>query len=131
MSRDTEFQLFGLIPEEGQEAEARLKGGEDSESSDSFNQGMVFRIEKSYFVIVLFALYVVLSWLFGFYISTFVIAVSYLSLYGKASLNPTRSLFYKCLLVLVLLGSVYIFDFSFGHNFMEGKVFEYFQILGQ
>lgn len=122
MSRDTEFQLFGLIPEQGQEAEVSQK-----QSSEDWT----FKIEKSYFVIALFALFIIISWLFGFYISTFIISVTYLSLYGKASRYPLRSIIYKILLVIILIGGVYIFDLSFGHDFMEGKVFEYYEILDQ
>ncbi len=125
MRKDTEFQLFGLIPEETQEA--MHKEAED-EAEASSAQDMSYNIRLSYLVLALFAAYVLLSYLFGFYISTFIITVAYLSIYRTPTSNPVRALFYKVLLVILLQGAILIFDTSFGHDFMEGAVFKYFQL---
>ncbi len=119
MKKDTDFRLFGLIPEQG------AVQPDSSENDPPLRPKAVFDIHLSYLVLALFAGFVLFSYLFGFYISTFLFAFGYLFLFARKDAEKLSN-FSKLLLLCLLLGAVFVFDYSFGYNFMEGAVFELF-----
>ncbi len=122
MKRGSDFRLFGFMPDE-----ETLPGHQ--QDSDGEKQA-AFNINASYLVLILFGGYVVVSYLFGFYVSTFFFAGSYFFTFSKRDSHIGALSFpVKAALVLLLLGAVYVFDFSFGHNFMEGAVYEYLGLM--
>ena len=120
MKKDTDFRLFGMIPEKYE-----IKS-DQSEREISDQQESRFNIQLSYIVLALFAGYVLLSYLFGFYFSTFVFTSAYLFLFTRGDTQKSPSILAKLILLCVLMGAVFLFDYSFGHDFMEGAVFKLF-----
>jgi hypothetical protein len=111
MKKDTEFRLFGLMPEiEGVEPVEKTGDGEER-----------FSVQHSYVVIGLTLGYFFFSYLLGFYISTFLFTVSYIFIFRKdrkGLVAMTSNLF----LLAILLAVVYIFDYSFGYDFGKAAI---------
>ncbi len=121
MKKGTDFKLFGLIPDEG-----TLPSEQEPEEDKPVDQVPLFKIHFSYLVLSLFFGFVLFSYLFGFYVSTVAFSASYLFLVEGAGENKEISMISKIALILLLVGVVYGFDYSFGHNFMEGAVYQLF-----
>ena len=76
---------------------------------------------KSYLIILFSILYIAVSYLIGFYIST----IAALTAYFYISKRRTgRFILGNVLLCVLLLGIVYIFDTAFGHHFGLGVLTE-------
>jgi len=121
MKKGTDFRLFGMIPDEDE-----LTPGQQGVKK-RLEQQPRFKIQLSYLVLALFTGYILVSYLLGFYISTFVFTCVYLFLFSKNPDLKGPSLVSKLVLLGVLMAAVFIFDYSFGYDFMEGAVFEFFE----
>ena len=77
MKKGTDFRLFGMIPDEDE----LTPGQQEIKKRDTLQPR--FKIQLSYLVLVLFAGYILLSYLFGFYVSTFVFTWAYLFIFSK------------------------------------------------
>lgn len=121
MKKGTDFKLFGLIPDEGV-----LPSEQEPAEEKLADQVSPFKIHFSYLVFSLFFGFILFSYLFGFYVSTVIFSTSYLFLVEGSGENKDMSTISKIALILLLVGVVYVFDYSFGHNFMEGAVYQLF-----
>ena len=83
-----------------------------------------FRIQLSYLLLILFAGYVLVSFLFGFYVSTFLFTCAYLFIFARSDGQKKPSIIASLFLLSILMGAVFIFDYSFGYDFMEGAVYK-------
>ena len=118
MKKGTEFRLFGLMPEEDAllSTHSREEGGATLKPQ--------FRIQLSYLLLILFAGYVLVSFLFGFYVSTFLFTCIYLFVFARSDGQKKPSIIASLVLLSILMGAVSIFDYSFGYDFMEGAVYK-------
>jgi len=114
MKKDTEFRLFGLIPE--------IDGVEPDEKTAVREER--FSVRHSYTVMALTFGYFFLSYLFGFYISTFFFTVSYLFIFRKNRGN-LAAMISNLFLLAILMAVVYIFDYSFGYDFGKAAIFKF------
>ncbi|MDF1594385.1 MAG: tripartite tricarboxylate transporter TctB family protein [Desulfobacterales bacterium] len=112
MKKDTEFRLFGLIPEKNEDMPV--------EKTAISKKGR-FSPQHSYTVLGLTMGYFLFSYLFGFYISTFLFTVSYLFIFRKDRKNLT-SMISNLFLLAILMAMVYIFDYSFGYDFGKAAI---------
>lgn len=116
MKKDTEFRLFGLMPEKDEEKpfEETLSTKEES-----------FRVDRSYSVLALSVGYFFFSYLFGFYISTFIFTASYLFIFSRNRRN-LPAIISNILLLAILMAVVYVFDYSFGYDFSKAAISKLF-----
>jgi len=115
MKKDTEFRLFGLMPE--------IEGAEpDKKTADGKGR---FIVEHSYIVMALTLGYFIFSYLFGFYISTFLFTIIYLFIFRKGR-KGLAALISNLFLLALLMAVVYIFDYSFGYDFGKAAISNFF-----
>lgn len=115
MKKDTEFRLFGLMPE--------IEGAQpDEKTADRKGR---FIIEHSYIVMTLTFGYFIFSYLFGFYISTFLFAIGYLFIFRKGR-KGLAAMISNLFLLALLMAVVYIFDYSFGYDFGKAAISNFF-----
>jgi len=112
MKKDTEFRLFGLLPEKDEELPV--------EKTAAFKKER-FSPQRSYTVLGLTMGYFLFSYLFGFYISTFLFTVSYLFIFRKDRKN-FASMISNLFLLALLMAVVYVFDYSFGYDFGKAAI---------
>ena len=118
MKKGTDFRLFGLMPEEDELLSTHSGEGGGTRPRPQF------RIQLSYLLLILFAGYVLVSFLFGFYVSTFLFTCAYLFLFARSDGQKNPSIIASLFLLSILMGAVFIFDYSFGYDFMEGAVYK-------
>lgn len=118
MKKGTQFRLFGLMPEEDELLSTHSAKGAGTRPKPQF------RIQLSYLLLILFAGYVLVSFLFGFYVSTFLFTCTYLFIFARSDGQKKPSIFASLFLLSILMGAVFIFDYSFGHDFMEGAIYK-------
>ena len=118
MKKGTDFRLFGLMPEEDELLSTHSGEGGGTRPKSQF------RIQLSYLLLILFAGYVLVSFLFGFYVSTFLFTCAYLFLFARSDGKKNPSIIASLFLLSILMGAVSIFDYSFGYDFMEGAVYK-------
>ncbi len=76
----------------------------------------------SYALFIAVFLYIVVSYLVGFYLST--LAFLLIHLHFSRSFKP-KSLLGNIVLIIVLLGMVYLFDTAFGYHFDRGALLSF------
>jgi hypothetical protein len=118
MKKGTDFRLFGLMPEEDELLSTHSGQGSGARAKPQF------RIQLSYLLLALFAGYVLVSFLFGFYVSTFVFTCAYLFIFARSDSQNRPSIIASLFLLSILMSAVSIFDYSFGYDFMEGAVYK-------
>ncbi len=116
---ESEFAIGKRSREEiGQQIERTETAETDADENDEPD---VAPWAKSYLIILFSILYIAVSYLIGFYIST----VAALTAYFYISRRRTgKFIIGNVLLCLLLLGIVYIFDTAFGHHFGLGVLTE-------
>ena len=116
MKKDTEFRLFGLIPEKDEEIPVEQSAVAKEER---------FRVKRSYSVLALTMGYFFFSYLFSFYISTFIFTASYLFIFSRDR-RGLPAMISNFLLLALLMAVVYLFDYSFGYDFGKAAVSKLF-----
>lgn len=112
MKKDTEFRLFGLLPEKEEDAQNEPAAAPKRER---------FSVQRSYAVLGLTMGYFLFAYLFGFYVSTFLFTVSYLFIFRKDR-RSLSAMISNLFLLAILMGTVYVFDYSFGYDFGKAAI---------
>ena len=116
MKKDTEFRLFGLMPEKDEDLPVE---------TTAVSRKQRFRPQLSYTVLGMTMGYFLFSYLFSFYISTFLFTICYLYIFKKDRIT-LGSMISNLFLLAILMSMVYIFDYSFGYDFGKAAISKLF-----
>jgi VIT1/CCC1 family predicted Fe2+/Mn2+ transporter len=115
MEGESEFSVGARDAKEMRQKAEETQATSQEEDSDETTENSA--IVKAYSVTIFTLLYILISYLIGFYISTIVA----LLVYFYISRRRTRKFILgNILLGILLIGIVYIFDIAFGHHFGLG-----------